>query len=250
MDKIFKPLRFDSDPAAPGAEGRWLHWLRSFTHYLTVIDEGADHLATLVNHVEVYARHLLASRRQEAGETLDQYEHALTQLSKDCDFRVVSAEEHRDEATREVFIQGIRAAPVRQRLLERAQPDFAAAMDQARALTMAHQQAETYGSPVMMMNAAAAAQTNVDAAADTPGPPRGVPDTADGDKSERPDTPTTTNAAITPVGKCFFCGYKRHSRDKCPAKEATCMNCGKKGHYARVCKSSQKGRLTGTGRMR
>ena len=57
MDKVFKPLRFDSDPAAPGAEGRWLHWLRAFTHYLTVIDEGADQLAALVNHVspEVYA---------------------------------------------------------------------------------------------------------------------------------------------------------------------------------------------------
>jgi len=110
MDKIFKPLRFDSDPAAPGAEGKWLHWHRSFTHYLTVIEEGADQLATLVNHVspdvytlfaesstydgaiailqaryvkrknEVYARHLLASRRQEAGETLDQYVQVLIQL--------------------------------------------------------------------------------------------------------------------------------------------------------------------------
>ena len=166
MDKIFKPLRFDSDPAAPGAEGKWLHWHRTFSHYLTVIEEGADPLATLVNHVssevysliaesstydgaiailqaryvkrknEVYARHLLATRRQEAGETLDQYVQVLIQLSRDCGFRAVSAEEHSDEATREAFIQGIRAAPVRQRLLERAQPDFAAAMASARAWSM------------------------------------------------------------------------------------------------------------------
>ena len=92
----------------------------------------------------------------------------------------MSAEEHRDEATREAFIQGIRAAPVRQRLLERSQPDFAVAVDQARALTMAHQQAETYGTPVMMMNAAAAA--------DTQDPSRDAPNTADRDKTEGPDT--------------------------------------------------------------
>ena len=130
MDKIFKPLRFDSDPAAPGAEGKWLHWHRTFTHYLTVIEEGADKLAALVNHVspevyalvaesstyegaiatlqaryvkrknEVYTRHLLTTRRQEAGETLDQYEQVLIQLSRDCGVRAVSAEEHRDEAAR------------------------------------------------------------------------------------------------------------------------------------------------------
>jgi len=182
---------------------------------------------------EVYARHLLATRRQEAGETLNQYVQVLIQLSRDCSFRAVTAEEHRDEAIREAFIQGIRAAPIRQRLLEKAQPDFAVAVDQARAMIVAHQQAETYGSPVLMMNAAAAA--------DNQGPSRDAPDTGDGDKSEEPDTPTSSNAAITPVGKCFFCGYKRHPRDKCPAKDASCMNCGKKGHYARVCKSTQKG---------
>jgi len=57
MDKVYRPPRFDSDPAAPGAEGRWMHWLRAFTHYLSVLGEGADQLAALVNHVspEVYA---------------------------------------------------------------------------------------------------------------------------------------------------------------------------------------------------
>jgi len=110
---------------------------------------------------------------------------------------------------------------------------------------MAHQQAETYGSPVMTMHAAAvAAQMNAGAAAAPPGPPRGVPDTAGGGESEGPDTSTTTNAAITPVGKCYFCGHQKHARDKCPAREATCMNCGKKGHYARVCKSAQRGKPT------
>ncbi|GFW38255.1 retrovirus-related Pol polyprotein from transposon opus [Trichonephila clavipes] len=37
--------------------------------------------------------------------------------------------------------------------------------------------------------------------------------------------------------KCFFCGNDLHSRTLCPARDVTCRNCGKKGHYQRVCKS-------------
>ena len=130
MDKVYRPPRFDSDPASPDAEGRWLRWFRAFTRYISVLGEDADQLAALVNQVspEVYAsfadsgtyvdaiaklqarfvkrknemhvRHLLATRRLEAGETQDQYVLALIQLSKDCDFRAVSAQDHCDEAVR------------------------------------------------------------------------------------------------------------------------------------------------------
>ncbi|GFT37457.1 retrovirus-related Pol polyprotein from transposon opus [Trichonephila clavipes] len=37
--------------------------------------------------------------------------------------------------------------------------------------------------------------------------------------------------------KCFICGNDLHSRALCPARDVTCRNCGKKGHYQRVCKS-------------
>ncbi|GFO16305.1 retrovirus-related pol polyprotein from transposon 17.6 [Plakobranchus ocellatus] len=40
--------------------------------------------------------------------------------------------------------------------------------------------------------------------------------------------------------KCFFCGFQRHPRFKCPAKEETCKNCGKKGHFQKVCQSKRK----------
>ncbi|XP_065182156.1 uncharacterized protein K02A2.6-like [Sycon ciliatum] len=40
---------------------------------------------------------------------------------------------------------------------------------------------------------------------------------------------------------CMFCGGKLHTRDRCPARDVTCRSCSKKGHYARVCRSSKKG---------
>ena len=36
---------------------------------------------------------------------------------------------------------------------------------------------------------------------------------------------------------CYFCGNNRHPRSKCPAKDATCAKCQKKGHYTKVCQS-------------
>lgn len=38
--------------------------------------------------------------------------------------------------------------------------------------------------------------------------------------------------------KCSKCGKMQHNRDeKCPAERATCHNCHRMGHWARVCRS-------------
>jgi len=34
---------------------------------------------------------------------------------------------------------------------------------------------------------------------------------------------------------CGHCGKGRHTRDHCPAKDATCFRCGKRGHYSGMC---------------
>jgi len=49
----------------------------------------------------------------------------------------------------------------------------------------------------------------------------------------------TLAAAVTETTSlsCYFCGNNRHPRSKCPAKDATCAKCQKKGHYAKVCQS-------------
>ena len=47
-----------------------------------------------------------------------------------------------------------------------------------------------------------------------------------------------TAAAGFAEEKCYFCGYKKHPRLKCPAKEAICKKCSKVGHFAKVCRST------------
>lgn len=36
---------------------------------------------------------------------------------------------------------------------------------------------------------------------------------------------------------CGRCGFARHEKDECPAKGKICKKCGKRNHFARVCKS-------------
>ena len=41
--------------------------------------------------------------------------------------------------------------------------------------------------------------------------------------------------------KCMRCSStsENHWRQKCPARDATCVRCNKRGHFAKVCLSSQ-----------
>ena len=38
--------------------------------------------------------------------------------------------------------------------------------------------------------------------------------------------------------QCWFCGNLRHPRSKCPARDIICYKCSKKGHFAKLCHSS------------
>ena len=53
-----------------------------------------------------------------------------------------------------------------------------------------------------------------------------------------PDSVKPDSNLATTTPKCFFCGYNKHPRSKCPAREALCRNCNKVGHFQRVCKSN------------
>ena len=55
------------------------------------------------------------------------------------------------------------------------------------------------------------------------------------ESSKKPWRPTRSGSK-----PCNWCGkYTSHPRTKCPAKKAPCMNCGKYGHFKKVCRSKQ-----------
>jgi hypothetical protein len=161
---------------------------------------------------QIYARHCLASRMQQAAETVSEYLQILKQMSKDCEFKPVSAEQYKNEYVRDAFIRGLKSSRIRERLLENSTITLENAFDQARALEMAELHSASYLTPTNSAPVAAVEQ------------------------EESNEVGNHSTAAVR-TGRCFFCGNDRHPRDICPAKDVVCRSCGKKGHYQRVCKS-------------
>ena len=71
----------------------------------------------------------------------------MKRLSKDCNFKSVSAEKNREDFIRDSFINGLQSKGIRQRLLENKTLDLKTAFDQARALEMAQNNSESYYRP-------------------------------------------------------------------------------------------------------
>ena len=67
---------------------------------------------------EIYARHLLATARQNIGESIDEFVLRIDKLSQNCSFTAVTALEYKDVMKTDSFISGISSSINRQRLLE------------------------------------------------------------------------------------------------------------------------------------
>ncbi|KAL7633690.1 UNVERIFIED_CONTAM: hypothetical protein RMT77_015644 [Armadillidium vulgare] len=259
MDKFLKPERFEANPNGSTSGREWNHWYRTFRNFLSSIESyNPNKLDTLINYIapavyeyisscetyeeatevltqlyvkpknEIFARHQLATRRQQSGENLDEFLQVLKQLSIDCNFRAVSAEKNRDDAIRDAFITGLNSTYIRQRLLENKTLELQSAFEQARALDIAQQNSSSYSTPYTPLSASVSAIENSLATDDIP-------------NSSNGKTEFTAAAARQSIKmynqKCYFCGNKRHPRSYCPARDVICRKCQKKGHYANVCRS-------------
>jgi len=94
--------------------------------------------------------------KQQPEQSLDDYLQKLKHLSKDCNYRAVTADVCRNEAIRDAFISGLQSTAIRARLLENTQEDsitLQAIFDQARSLDIAHKSSESYNaaSPNVLM---------------------------------------------------------------------------------------------------
>ena len=268
MDTYLKPACFSTEHSTPTAAKEWKHWLRTFKNFLEAVkkkgDGGAvDKLEILTNYIsagvfeyieqcttyekaietltflyikptnEIFARHKLATRKQQTGETLDDYIHALRLLSKDCNFTNVSAEKYTSESIRDAFISGLSSQIIRTRLLENNTLTLDNAFQQARALELAQRHSDTYRILPPTFNTAAAVSSQGGEDKWTEPNPGTV--AASGSK-------TASHSQWNVDQKtCMFCGRDRHPREQCRARNSTCRNCLKKGHWDVVCKAPKAG---------
>ncbi|XP_065671655.1 uncharacterized protein LOC136089531 [Hydra vulgaris] len=175
MSKILKPTRLDLDHNAPTASKEWKHWKRTFENFREDCGEEApDKFRSIINFVssnvydyieecdsyesiietlenlyiktpnEIFARHQLLIRHQTSGESLEDFLQELRKLSKNCNYKDVSAQQYREEQIRDAFISGITSNYIRQRLLENSTLNLQSAFNQARSLDIAQRNSESY----------------------------------------------------------------------------------------------------------
>ena len=150
--RYLQPEKLTIDPFSTHlAEEEWKFWLKTFTNFVEALPRGentVDKLKVLTAHLsapiykltseettyestitalqnlfvkprnEIYARHMLATAKQDAGESVDEFILRINKLSQNCDFTAVSAQEYKDDMKRDSFINGLSSNFIRQRLLE------------------------------------------------------------------------------------------------------------------------------------
>ncbi|XP_072887837.1 uncharacterized protein [Hemitrygon akajei] len=262
MESILHLEKLDLDPQAPEAALAFELWLARFQLYLEEVSatEPAVMHRILLSRITpkvyslirdlptyqgaldalkrqylrpvntVYARHRLATRRQQPGESSAEFLRALQTLVRTCDCKALTAEQHAELLVRDAFVTGMRSVYVRQRLLENADLTLCSAAEMADMPGAA------------LLNADAVQPRDPPPVPWTPQtPPLLVPTSefanaaASHDSTNSPN-PATATASRKPA-QCYFCGLEKHPRKRCPAREATCSSCGKKGHFAKSIKA-------------
>ena len=260
MERILKPDRLGLDPSvseAGAANKSYTHWKQTFTNFLSILGEASNteqkKLLILTNYVspdiynlissqteytpaiavldtifikeknESYARHCLLSRTQKPEESIDQYMIALQTFAKECKFEAVNAVQHREQSIRTAFIGGVASNQIRQRLLEDTK-DLNGTLNTALTLEQALKNSEQYGRPTVnhptfSANATLSNENDNAVVASTQ-----HYNGNDGFRNNKKP--------------CNFCGHEKHFRSVCPARDSICSSCNKKGHWAKVCKSS------------
>lgn len=252
MDKFLRPEKFDVNANNTNASKEWKHWYTTFKNFLeSTKPENHDKLKLLINYIsptvfelicecttyedaiktlenayskpvnEIYARHILATRKQENGESIDQYLQSLKILSKECNFKAVTAEENRNDFIRDTFIRGLVTPHIRQRLLENSTLTLNQAVSQSRSLESAQKYSESYNFPSYQSCVNATSSSNT--AGEHP------------NHSEVMNHVENISFNAATTQKCYFCGRNKHPRTVCPARAKICQYCKRLGHFSMVC---------------
>lgn len=165
----------------------------------------------------IYERAKFNSRKQEQGEAVDDFIVDLYALAEPCQYSNL-----REEMIRDRIVVGIRDG----RLAEKLQLDSGLMLEKAVTGARQSEAVKKQQSTVREGNAGQPAGA-------------GVSEVRRQKQRYRPKHEDQAKPSATGPS-CPRCGKSPlHPKLKCPAREATCSNCRKKGHYQSVCRSKK-----------
>ncbi|KXJ30128.1 Retrovirus-related Pol polyprotein from transposon opus [Exaiptasia diaphana] len=183
--------------------------------YDAVVEKFQSHFVKKRN--PIFERAKFNQRVQLSGESVDSFITDLHSLSEHCAYGTLT-----DELIRDRLVVGLRDAKLSEKLQMNSELTLAKAMDQARLdEAIKKQQSVVRGNTTQ-----------------TGGPEQNVEfiQRKKFQKKKNP-TPQVPDNKKSDESKCNRCGKSpTHPRQECPAKNATCHKCKKKGHFKSVCK--------------
>ncbi|KAF4514255.1 UNVERIFIED_CONTAM: hypothetical protein B566_EDAN019553 [Ephemera danica] len=174
-------------------------------------------------------------RRQQEGETNEEYIRIMHQLVDKCDYGALKDRMLRDKLCHGMFHRRM-AADLRGNQNLNLQ-DVISAMRTKEALLNDLKQEKERALEQLKKVKAEASYPALDAVRKKQ-PPRSrkqwKPQEQTANSQGQPTPSTSTSGDV--INACKFCsGTHRYGLKFCPAKDAICNSCGKKGHFAKIC---------------
>ncbi|KAJ1197462.1 hypothetical protein NDU88_001320 [Pleurodeles waltl] len=162
-------------------------------------------------------RHKFALRKQEEGETIEEYIACLRVLAQDCEFAEMT-----DTYIRDQVVFYCHSKKVQERLLSCRNPSLKEVMAIAKAVERS-----------MVSSKELASTSQASSVFYVQDRHKHAPKTPDRAASDR-------GGSRRPLA-CFRCGSRDHLADSrtCPALYKSCSKCRKMGHFAAVCKAKK-----------
>ena len=164
-------------------------------------------------------------QKQQPGEPIDAFIQDLYRLADYCEYA-----ELKDSLIRDRIVVGVS----NEKLSDHLQSKSDLTLDKAVQLC---RQAESRKQNQDVVRGEISSPSQVDHLRSSAShfKPKGTSKTGQGKRQNAQSSATPSQG-----NSCPWCGKERHTRANCPAKDATCSNCHKRGHYKNVCRSSSK----------
>jgi hypothetical protein len=222
-EKVFRSLHFGTTRNADEEEVA-----EQDTDFDTLVQKLDSYFVVKKN--VIYERSQLQQRRQQQGETVEEFYRALRELAKHCNYQ------DEEDQIRDRLVVGLLDSHLRERL--QLQTDLT--LDKALKMSRQYEQIKNQSKQGNASTSAADETKFRPSASHSRG--RGYnrghgqqPRPRRGGSSSRP--PGRGGREENESGQCGKCGYKHESKGKCPAQGQICRKCNKKNHFKRMCRS-------------
>ena len=185
-----------------------------------------------------YERYIFNTRTQSDSEPIMDYYAVLLKLSRTCEFETL-----RDSLIRDRIIVGMRDKAVRKRLLLESKLTLKRCLEISRSCEATNSRLDAMGQNTSSSKSDINRVKSKYSRGSNPNRQKSCSQSQQKTSRWKPHSSNSSSNSrkVSETNKCEYCGANPgHSRSECPASNAVCSFCNRRGHYAAVCRRKSK----------